>query len=232
MKDAISNILYNRAGFSVYRWRIFDSVPLVVDLIGPPGIGKSHLIKCLIKKNAIHASRQKFDQARRVCISRAYLLSLAAMRLDDIGVLKNKSIKILYDLNIHSADWGVLVDEGLSQHFITELCEMSSDRPDNFDFIMRRRAVINLTASPTFINNRIRDRAAKTGTLLSYHKEKTDQELSSFNIKFLEGSEKLALLMKKRDFPVISIDASMNDDAIVDHIVHFLTSSTVNEFIK
>ncbi|MDI5986117.1 hypothetical protein QLQ85_15075 [Halomonas sp. M4R5S39] len=232
MKDTISNIFYNRAGFSVYRWRICDSVPLVVDLIGPPGIGKSYLIKCLIKKSVIHASRQKFDQTRRVCISRAYLLSLAATRLDDIGVLQKKSIKILYDLNIHSANWGVLVDEGLSQHFINELCEMSIDSPDNFDFIMRRRAVINLAASPTFINNRIRDRAAKSGALLSYHKGKTDEELSRFNMKFLEKGENLTLLMKERYFPAVTIDASMNDDIVVEQIVDFLSSLTVNVLIK
>ena len=227
MKTIITNVFYNRAGFDVYRYGICESVPFVVDVIGPPGVGKSRLIKCLIKENVLNGKRQKFDKTRTVCKSRAFLLSLASTRLNDISILQKKATKILYDLNIHSTTSIVLVDEGLCQHFMNELCLLANERPNDFNLIMKKRAMINLTASPRLINDRIRDRTERGGALRSYHKHKTEEQLSRFNTQFLEQSEALALLMMENKFPTITVDASKKDDIIVGQIASFLSSLAV-----
>ncbi|WP_157955136.1 hypothetical protein [Halomonas denitrificans] len=224
MKEIISNIFFNRAGFDVYRCANYECFPFIVDVIGPPGVGKSHLIKHLIKGHVLNNERQKIDKKRMECKSRALLLSLASRRIIDIGILQKKVTKALYDLNIHSATLGVMVDEGLCQHFMNELRMLASERPDHFDFIMKRRALINLSTSPKQINVRIRTRAKRKGIMRSYHQDKTEEELSQFNSQFLEQSEALVTTMRERNFSAITIDVSKGDDVVIGEVVDFLRS--------
>ncbi len=224
MKATIERFLYNRAGFKAYRYNNHSHSSYIVDLVGPPGIGKTTLIKALIERSLIQAENDSFDKKERVCKSRARLLSLAALNQGDIATLQRKAVKLIYDLNISQSRKGYVVDEGLSHHFANELCSMFLESPDDFKLLMQRRAVINLTASPETICSRIRIRGNKTGRLLPCHQDKSDEELVIFNTEALRGREYLATCMKEAGYPILTVNMEGARELAVDHIEVFFSS--------
>ncbi|TDR57280.1 hypothetical protein DFP85_10195 [Halomonas ventosae] len=222
MKASVDNFLYNRAGFKAYRCSKSTNHSIVIDLVGPPGIGKTYLIKSLIKNSILTSRRLKVGKEKKECASRARLLSIAANELDDIDILQRKAIKILYDLNMHEFPATVLVDEGLSHQFTNELCLLSELYPDDFRAIMNNRAVINLTASPEMINERIKRRSKTKGQTLSYHKNMTCDELSLFNIEVMGRRAMLIRRMKESGFPGLTIDVDKGLDEIISDINNFI----------
>ncbi|WP_146218680.1 hypothetical protein [Halomonas sp. LBP4] len=224
MKTTITNFFYNRAGFNVYSIRPEISPNFIVDLVGPPGIGKSYLIRAMIKASLIHPGRERFDKNRRVCASRAKLLSLTALQVDDVEVLQRKTGKLLYDLNVTCCEASVIIDEGVSHHFTNELIELSQSSPNDFDKIMQGRAIINLTATPELINSRILYRDEKQGFMRPCHKGKTDKDLIMLNRRLLERRAALTSIMEKNGLPTLTIKAEDKDDKIIEQVTNFFLS--------
>lgn len=225
MKPVIDRFFFNRVGFNVYRYDKSNPFsPRVVDMIGPPGIGKTSILRSMIEKSIIHSDKKKFDKVKRVCASRARLLSLAAVSLDDLEILQRKALKLLYDLNMSDCREILLVDEGISHHFTSELCELFRINKEGFERIMQRRAIVNLTAPPELITRRIRHRSERNGGLLSFHREKSDKELNEFNIEAMKIRETLTALMKEVGFPTLTVDMLREESTVVECIEEFLSS--------
>lgn len=225
MKPVIDRFFFNRVGFNVYRYNKTEAIsPCVVDIIGPPGIGKSSLFQRMIEKSIIHSDKQKFYKRKRACASRAHLLSLAAAGLDDIEILQRKALKLLYDLNVADCRGILLVDEGISHHFTSELCDLVKINKEDFERIMKRRAIVNLTAPPELITMRIRHRAERNGSLLSFHREKSDEELNEFNVEVMKIRATLTALMKESGFPALTVDLGREERTAVECIEGFLSS--------
>lgn len=224
MKTALTNFLYNRTGFNVHRLASKLLPNLTIDLVGPPGVGKSYLMRTMIKASLIHAEKEKFNKSRRLCPSRAKLLSLAALQMADIEVLQRKALKLLYDLNVTCCGASVIVDEGISHHFTNELIELSRSSTSDFDNIMHGRAIINLTATPELISSRIIERDKGQGVMRSFHKGKTDKELRTVNLLALQQRAVLMSIMEEKGLKTLTISAEDEDDIIIEQITNFFFS--------
>lgn len=208
MKNILAGYLYNRAGFKAYRLHQSPLSSIAFDVIGPPGVGKSFFIKALISGGVVDNRPHRFSKEMRVCSSRSKLLSLLALNRDDLEVLRRKSAKLLYDLNIMSSSSHFIIDEGICHHFAGELIQLSETSREDFLTIMRGRGVINLTAPPEIITSRIGIRYRRTGKLLDFHKEKSEHELHEYNSTALHQREELCGLMREAGCPTITLDVS------------------------
>jgi len=222
MKYFFENWFYNRSAFKAYRVKGNIKKVKVIDVFGPPGIGKTTFLMALQKAGVIEKKRVFIDFKEQDSSPHALLLSAAALKHVNLLTLKRKANKLHFDINIQNGNSCYLVDEGISHQFTTQLLGLYTENRHAFDDFCSTRAAINLSAPVSLINERINLRHNKSGVLNKHHKGKSTLQLEEFQKKLLEKRKLLCEAYESAGMPVLTIDTSYCSDDLIIKTKFFL----------
>ena len=176
--------------------------PVLVEFVGPSGVGKTTLYKQLFKgpdKTPLGLPFEQFcARDHEFAIDDAALdgsphgqllkhkwdsLVWSTYRTEDILSLLRYTYRILrMDVAIYrSTHTGCfLMENGLFHIFTKELLELKESVPVSFDNLLRRRAIVHFSGAPDRITANILNRK-KAGDLKPLHKDRSEAELVELN---------------------------------------------------
>ncbi|XKE44006.1 AAA family ATPase [Halomonas organivorans] len=194
----------------------------MIDLVGPPGVGKSWLVKQL---SAAGIFKKKSSSFYKVCTkssAHSKLLMLSARAITDLDVLRKKNIKLIYDLNVSQTPGAHLVDEGVSHHFTNELIQLHAESRDLFLTLTAKRAVINLFASPSLVVDRIETRAAHGGYMAGCQLGMGRNELLDFTEKAMKSRHDLCSVLSEENCPVLELEIGIDSSFATTEVIRFI----------
>ena len=199
---------------------------LIVEFIGPSGVGKSALCRELMRKQ---------DPADRLCtyeelirrknrpVHRSdtrdferYAKLLGLEKLCE-GNFSKEVLSYSHEVvdrevqleQIEDQESIIVLEEGMVHNFSDALLDLRALDPKEFGLLVRDRVVINCVAPPSTVVSRIRQREAQ-GHLMSLHVGKSDEELLDLCSEELKN--KAELMRNLREFEVPCLDVDMEND--------------------
>ena len=253
MSNIINRVLEKTIGINLKRakTRKVDKVkgkPIYVEFVGVPGVGKTTLYENVFKEvkrewRDIHEFQRIFikhtDGKAAESLSCYQELAKHKMQLagscDYNGIDQMKLVKFFHSVLIEDSlvylfnnDYNVMSDEGLIHNFGEGILALSKSNKEEFESLMKQRAVIYCQTSAEIVAKRILEREEKTGRLLPQHKVDSFDELVNLQKKILEQKPQLDDFLSKYDIPFLSIDTSNPMTENVGQVKHFLTVLTDN----
>lgn len=209
VKQIVEDLYYERTAYRTYRTCKPRASLAMVEIIGPPGVGKSFTIAMLRKQGVIATDRRivRFSAIRSE--AHAYLLKLCCERREtDLKLLKRWANKLHYDalLSASVPDRTAVIDEGVSHQFPGELVALHDYSAELFKKFYLGRGLIYLSAPQDQVLSRVRSRAREDGKLLPYHEGRTDSEISSMTKKTVEKQEMLIKRMNDIGVQICMVD--------------------------
>ena len=247
MSHYINKILSKTIGFNLIRTKIrrVDKIkgnPVYVEFVGVPGVGKTTLYKNVFNK--VKENWRDIHEFQRIFIKHAEgkavesLLcyqELAQHKIQSIetrnysGIDQMKLVKYFHTVLIADSlvflfnnDYNVMSEEGLIHNFGDSLLALSKGNKEEFENLMKHRAVVYCHAPAEIVAKRILEREEKTGRLLPQHKVDSFDKLVNLQKKSLEQKHQLIDFLPIYDIPFLSIDTSNPMSENVNQVLHFL----------
>ena len=251
MSHFINKILSRTIGFNLIRANIrrvdkINGKPIYVEFVGVPGVGKTTLYQNVFKQvkkkwRDIHEFQKIYDNHidDKNVESQPCYQKLADHKMQSIesrnysGIDQMKIVKYFHSVLIadslvflFNSDYNVMSEEGLIHNFGESLIALYNDNKEEFDNLMKHRAIIYCYAPAEIVAKRILEREKKTGRLLPQHKVNSFAELVNLQNESLKLKQQLINFLSKHDIPILSIDTSNPMSENVDHVKHFLSELT------
>lgn len=218
---------------------------LIVEFVGPPGVGKTTIADKVIELNKPESTeliklenfatrlQRKYRKPKRLDRMYEWLLERKIRRIESrnftplvkIHQLNHASKVAIWDNYIHLRDDDkiILADDGFVYHFIDPLIDLGKEKPADFCKIMDNRIVVLCKDNPVNIVKRIRVRQKK-GVLRERHWKLGNDELQLQTKLELEREERLIDVLKHNEVPFIDIDGndSVTKNALI--VSNFITT--------
>ena len=187
MVDKIFRLIYgsNHYVFEA-NWanKNLDKEIKVVNIIGPPAVGKSTSIEKKLEENVLRLKRKKLLKPFDSDGFYNHLLKTHCKRIRTLKEFNDRISDVIYDSNIVEMSIFendvVLVDQGLPHFFYRELIHLYENDKNTFKRFVSRRGLVLLVAEPEVILKRKKLREDETGKLVKSHTGKTDSEIISY----------------------------------------------------
>lgn len=225
------------------------AMPLFVEFIGVPGVGKSTLCSALLERN-----REWMIGAQDVLLDVSLTGKYTAEMNDEFyqGIAQHKLsvisksdyqacdklellgyfgqiIQLDRKMSLYRGKKIVVADEGLFHNFSSSVefvYENSRAVPNN----LGRRVLIHCYSSPERISCQILKREKETGRLLPQHKNKTIRELEEHQKEALLMKEKFTQFVQKvLGTPVLSLNTSDPQEENLNKINNFIEELCKND---
>lgn len=253
MSHLINNILSKTIGFNLIRAKIrkVDKIkgdPVYVEFVGVPGVGKTTLYKNVFKEiqrkwQDIHELKNTLkhiedqDAESLLCYQELAQHKMQSIKTRNFsGIDQMKLVKYFHSVLIADSlvylfnnDYNVMSEEGLIHNFGDSLLALSKSNKEEFENLMKHRAVVYCHAPAEIVAKRILEREKKTGRLLPQHKVSSFDELVNLQNESLKLKQQLIDFLSKHDIPILSIDTSDPMTGNVAQVKHFLTELTHNK---
>lgn len=254
MSNIINKVLERTVGFNLKRARIrsvkkIKGDPIYVEFVGVPGVGKTTLYENVFKKvkrnwRDIHELQRIFMEHTNGIAAESQLCyqELAQHKMQFVGSCDYNGIDqmklvnyfhsvLIEDSLVHlfNNDYNIISDEGIIHNFGEGILALSKSNKNEFERLIRKRAVVFCQASAEIVAKRILEREEKTGRLLPQHKLDSFEELVSLQKKSLNQKNQVIGFLSKYDIPFLSIDTSNPMTENVEQVVKFLTELTNNK---
>lgn len=254
MSHLINKVLSKTIGFNLTRakTRRVDKIkgnPLYVEFVGVPGVGKTTLYKNVFKEikrkwRDIHELKTIFIKHAEDQNAESLLCyqELAQHKMQSIetrnysGIDQMKLVKYFHSVLIADSfgylfnnDYNVMSEEGLIHNFGDSLLALFKGNKEEFENLMKHRAVVYCHAPAEIVAKQILEREKKTGRLLPQHKVSSFDELVNLQNESLKLKQQLIDFLSKHDIPILSIDTSDPMTGNVAQVKHFLTELTHNK---
>ncbi len=206
---------------------------LIIEIIGPPGIGKSTVLKTLNKEGIISSIPtphwiideylQSFSNFDPEYIE---LIQAATKKIKDLRRLKQHLYWLMHEkylLETARENRFYMVDEGLGHHFNSALVELSIHNRDSFFRLMQNRAMIFLKSNPETITQRIIQRNKSSGIIRIQHRNKNMDLLTLENQKKLASKKKLFQQLSEINTPAIVVNTDLGLEQSKTQIRNFIS---------
>jgi len=164
--------------------KYLDNDIKVVNMIGPPAVGKSTSINKQLDDNVLSLRRKKLLKPLDSDGIYNHLLKSHCKRVRTLKEFNDRISDVIYDSNIVEMSIFendvVLIDQGVPHFFYRELIHLYESDIDAFKSFVSRRGLVLLVAEPELILKRKKRRENETGKLIKSHKGKTDSEIIDF----------------------------------------------------
>ena len=254
MSNLINYILENTIGYNLKRVKIrkVDKVkvkPIYVEFVGVAGVGKTTLYENVFKQvnskwRDIHEFQRIFS--KHIDGETAEYLScyqeLAQHKMKSVvsynynGIDQMKLIKYFHSVLIEDSlvylynnKYNVISDEGLIHNFGESILALFKSNKEEFESLMKHRAIIYCKTSAEIVAKRILERERKTGKLLPQHKVDSFDKLVLIQKKTLDNYSQILDFSSQFNIPILSIDTSDSMTQNIDQVKHFLTELIYNK---
>jgi len=167
----------------------------VVNIIGPPAVGKSTSIEKQLDDSVLRLSRKKLLNPLDNDGIYNHLLKTHCKRIRTLKEFNDRISDVIYDSNIVEMSIFendvVLIDQGIPHFFYRELINLYEKDKDAFKSFVSRRGLVLLVAEPEVILKRKKRREDETGKLIKSHSGKTDSEIIDFTRNITSMYKKL-----------------------------------------
>ncbi len=205
---------------------------MVVEIVGPPGVGKTTLLQEVMRLKVI--KRERFpviginllvkkmlvEQPHCSALMDEYIVGRATQKTD-LDRLQKMLNLLFSDIYLHSMlpkkQKLFLVDEGICHHFTSQLINLYHTEKNDFLKLMKKRSVVFLLADAHTIANR----ALKRKKSRKY-REKGATELTAITQKVLHKQNELYHVMKTLGVNVVQINLNNKLRASADQLTSFL----------
>lgn len=195
----------------------------IIDVIGPPGVGKTTIIKHLLKNGIIGRKRIPVLGLHELCNLNDPLFASHpklifqkeksnyknARKLHGLQKKLNILFSDIYLKEKNTTNKVLLVDEGVGHHFTSKLIALSDSDPDTFNSIMSYRAFVFLSASPEIITERVVERRDSVGKIIPAHKNMEADALFLHSKKTLALRRELYQKTQSAGVPCIEINTEL-----------------------
>ncbi len=251
MSNIINRILGKTIGINLKRAKIRKVVKvkgeaIYVEFVGVPGVGKTTLYDNVFKevKNKwrnIHELHRIFIEHSngiatelQLCyqvLAQSKMQSLNSREyngIDQMKLVKYFHSVLIADSLVHlfNNDYNIISEEDIIHNFGEGILALSKNNTEDFEELMKNRAVIYCQTSPETVAKRILEREQKTGRLLPQHKVDSFDKLVSLQKKSLEQKHELIYFLSKYNIPYLTVDTSHPMSENVDQVIHFLNKLT------
>lgn len=193
----------------------------IIELTGPPGVGKSYLFERLalgsanIKVNPRGFSRIALDDFRR------YLHNEKSQRSFD---QKNKIMsRLAVDAYLCSLDIGkaFLFDEHVVHSFRAEIGTATRLEIPGVDSFFKQRLVVVIEDDPKNVAEKVVLRHKTRGHLWIGHQKKSENEIVAYSEDNMRRGRRLFELLVSKGFDCIVLNAQDGVDHMIDRILSY-----------
>ena len=253
MSNIINKVLERTVGFNLKRTKIrcvrkIKGDPIYVEFVGVAGVGKTTLYENVFRE--VKRKWRNIHELQRIFIDHNYVIAtesqpcyqiLAQCKMNSIGtrnlngIDQMKLVKYFHSVliadslvHLFNNDYNIISEEGIIHNFGEGLLVLSENNSQEFENLIKHRAVIYCYTSAEIVAKRILEREKKTGRILSQHKVGSFDELVKLQEKSLEQKTILLDFLKKYGIPFLTIDTSNPMFENVNIIKDYLAKLTNN----
>lgn len=193
---------------------------VIIEIIGPAGVGKSTFINQVKKKGLISRYKvPKFnirDAFKSKDLDFDFHAKLFGLKVKNelpggkgLHRFQDMLLWLFRDQYLHITNNRgklFLVDEGLGHHFTSELIEAHNADPGLFEAVVDKRCFVALKSTPEIIAGRIMGRKKAKGQILPYHDGLTAKQLEAYLSHRMANIECLMNLAKNAGVPCLTIN--------------------------
>lgn len=235
------NAFLEKIGYQVFKIKPSFSYEfnkkLIVEFVGPPGVGKSYLYNNLnldsIEFITIDSFRKLKDNQMikdskieriydEICKYRFETVTNQEISFKDKfrGIYWNYKV-ILDDqfLLESSRNYKIILEEGLLHNFYDYFLKNDID-----DYFFKNRVIIFCEATPEIMVDRILDRYRKTDRIIAHHKDQPKDKLLGIVQNEIKKYNEFKDILIEKKICILSINTSENIENNINKIVRFLNN--------
>ncbi len=211
-----------------------------VELIGPPGVGKTtlidHMAQDAINRTWVTSQEVMGCLGDREPVPETFsdyevLLGLkleATLKYDFKVTNKDKYSLLAFfrsvadqDIRVRQSGAFTVVDDGLLQNYSNEMGRLYHENRDVFLRLVQNRSVVYMRASEKTVHERIIHRKA-AGQLIRIHRGCNDDDLIQFTKRVLEDMTTFVEILEQAHVPVLFLDAWKAPEEYTNQVLEFI----------
>lgn len=208
LKSFLSSYIDSHRSYNAHPLSNLNDIAKVIDLIGPPAVGKSTFIRNIKSHGLIGGKIARVNFSSVEADGHALLLKKEISKENDLKIINKRAKKIHFDalLQLHSSTkkQSFLIDEGISHQFTTSLIGLYNSDFEAFKKVMAHKSIILLNCTPEVVVKRYRLRSIGRG--VTWYENKSEEELYFYINKILEARRRLLQLANSISAPTLIVD--------------------------
>ena len=193
----------------------------VIEFTGPPGVGKSFLIRELAKLGSQKKLRGNFSSIEL----NSFRKHLLQEKTNHMPHLEEKELQRLRRDQLFCQDAGneaLLLDEHLTQHQSREIVSALQNEVDGYEEFLAKRLVVILEDDPEVIMEKVRHRHENQNHIWDGHRNKSKQEIMDISQRVMESRQKMHDIIRQKGGNSLRLDALSGLEAMIQQIVEYL----------
>lgn len=192
----------------------------VIEFTGPPGVGKSFLIRELAKQGSHKKLRRNFSSIEL----NSFRKHLLQEKINHMPHLEDKELQRLRRDQWFCQDAGneaLLLDENLTQHQSREIVSALQNEVDGYEEFLAKRLVVILEDDPEAIMEKVRHRHENANHIWDGHRNKSKQEIIDISQRIMESRQRMHEIICLKGGHSLRLNAQTGTETMIKIIMEY-----------